>query len=147
MTIRELHTFELRACLEGGHEFFSEGKLPGAFNEDHFLQTWNGLIQDGRGFILGMFEGSKIIGALAAVLSAEMFSGTQMATECFWFVHAGHRGHGMELLEAFEAIAINRGAKLISMIHLMNLQPEKLSALYQRNGYKEVERHFVKEVA
>jgi hypothetical protein len=33
------------------------------------------------------------------------------------------------------------------MIHLVNLQPEKLSALYRRQGYKELEHVYIKEVA
>ena len=150
MTIRELHSFELPACLAGGHEFIADAKLPGGhpFNDAHFLKVWHELIEEGRGFVIGLFDDQGVIyGTLAAVVADNMFTGVPTATECWWYVLKGHRSHGVDLLEAFGKTAKAKGARMLAMIHLLTLQPEKLCSVYQYLGYEEVERYFVKEVA
>ncbi len=147
MNIRPVEVFELPALVQGGHEFFADSKAPGgAFEPDYFCQSWGRLMTEGRGRIFGLYQDDgMIIGALAAVIGPDPNVPIIVATECFWFVRSPWRGKGIKLLDAFEAWADERGAHLKAMIHLVELQPEKLMNLYVHRGYREFERHFIKE--
>lgn len=145
--IRQLTADEVPLTLEGAHEFYTASKMPGVFNDDVYIKTWSSIIASNRGTILIDVEGDKIIGAIAGVLSPNMFTGDMMAIECFWFVFPEHRGHGIRLLKAYEYWAASRDVKLVCMVHLKGLQPESLKALYERMGYHEIETNYLKEAA
>lgn len=144
--IRLLHPDEVKMCVEGGMDFFDEGKIPGGFIPSEFVRSWCKLIESGVGSIHGSFDGDTITGAIASVLCPNMFNGKTMAVECFWFVFPEYRGHGIKLFYAFEEWAKRHGAKMLSMIHLHSLQPEKLKNLYERMGYRAVETNYIKEI-
>lgn len=145
-TIRHLKAGEVGLCVEGGKQFFDEGKLPGGFVPEIFSRNWKNLIERNIGTIIGSFDGDTITGALGAVLAPDLNNGQTIATECFWFVIDRHRGHGIALLKEFERWAAFRKAKRVAMIHLHALQPERLSELYQRMGYKAVETNYLKDL-
>ena len=146
--IARLKPGELSLCLEGGRLFFDEGKMPGGFSPSVFLSTFCELIQSGRGIVLASFDlrGDKrtITGALGGVLAQSPFNETVNAIEMFWYVLPEHRGHGIKLLRAFEAWAVERGADYVCMIHLQKLQPEALGQLYLRLGYRLIESNYLK---
>lgn len=144
---RLLQANEVPHCVEGGRMFFDEGKLPGGFDPGHFCRTWQGLIESKRGVVISSWrDADTITGALGAVLCPSLFSGKIMAVECFWYVIPQHRGHGLKLLRHFERWAHEQGVHFLSMIHLKNLQPELLGAVYERMGYRAVETNYLKEI-
>lgn len=149
--IRLLSINELPLLLEGGREFFAEGKIPGGFDEYHFVCSVGSFMRDGVCYVAGSFSpDGRIQGALAWMLHPGIFSPALCATELFWFVRDEFRGRisvGMGLLAFFENEARRRGAKRLAMIHMMNLQPEKLSKLYERRGYTLIEKHYEREAA
>jgi GNAT superfamily N-acetyltransferase len=143
--IRALQPYEVGLCVEGGKLFFKEGDLPGGFDAKHFCATWAQLITDKRAAILAGFTDANVItGALGAVLAPGLFNAKTYATEAFWYVIPGYRGHGVELLLAFQEWAKNAGAHYVAMIHLLNLQPEHLSRLYRKMGYNPIETNYLK---
>lgn len=146
--IRQLTVEEVGLCIEGGKTFFSEGKIPGGFTPEVFCRSWKSMITAGFGSIHGSFaDNNQITGAIGAVVSPNPNSGKLMGVELFWFVIPQFRGHGIRLLKAYEAWAISKGATLLSMIHLTNLQPDRLKKLYENLGYHEIETNYLKEVA
>lgn len=146
MTIRPLLTSELPLAVDGGYEFFDEGKMPGGFKPEAFIANWTRLIDNGHGAILGSWEGEQLTGVIGAVLAPDLWNGQLMAVECLWYVRAQYRGHGMKLLLEFEKWAKEKGAVRTAMIHLERLQPEALAILYKRMGYEKIETHYVKEL-
>lgn len=144
--IRALKPEEVALCVEGGKLFFAEGKVPGGFDPDVFIENGERLIEEERGVILGAFEGDQIVGALCGVLCQSFFSTAWLAVENFWYVLPDKRGQGIRLLDAYERWAEGAGADFISMIHLEALQPEALGKLYVRRGYHLVEKNFLKRI-
>jgi GNAT superfamily N-acetyltransferase len=144
--VRLLTVNELPAAAAMGPEFFAEGRLPGAFVPDIFVTKWTSLIEQGIGFMLGLFRDGVLMGAFGAVVAEDLNDGKPVANECFWFVKPEARGRGLELLSSYEQEAINRGAVRCSMIHLLSLQPERLAYLYERRGYQPVETSYFKEL-
>lgn len=148
--IERLTPQTLHLCLEGGRLFFEEARHPGGFVPDVFLKTFGGMLDSGQGIVLASFDtqGDKktITGALGGVLAPNPFNGWLMAIEMFWFMLPAYRGRSdaLRLFSAFEDWAAEVNAKMISMIHLTQLQPKKLGALYERWGYSPIEVNYLK---
>lgn len=144
--VRALTVNELAEAAQMGPAFFAEGGLPGSFVPDIFATKWASLIEQGIGFILGLFREGKLSGAFGAIVAEDLNNGELVANECFWFVQPEARGRGFELLLAYEEEARKRGAKRCSMIHLKALQSERLGELYERRGYAPIETSYFKEL-
>lgn len=147
MTIRLLHSFEMPLCVDGGKQFTDEAALPDVFDAHYFVEHWSGMIENKAAYVLGLFgDDGKIIGAFAwKVVNGGDFSRKQFAIESWWFVLHGHRGSGLRLFYAFEDWCDKNQVDCRLMIHLVNLQPEKLGALYERRGYRHIENVYLKE--
>jgi GNAT superfamily N-acetyltransferase len=146
MNIRPVELAELTQLAKLGEKFWAEGKLPGKFVPEVFVKTWDTFHQLGMGAIIGLFDGANPVGAIGAIAYPDPNDGELVVTETFWFVDPAHRGAGLKLLDAFEAWAMNRGAKRIVLVHLVQLAPEVLRRLYLRKGYQEIEVHFIKSL-
>lgn len=144
--VRELTVNEVSEASKMGPMFFSEAGLPGSFVPEIFTRKWTIIIENGMGFILGLFRNGVLSGVFGAVISEDLNDGKVVANECFWFVIPEARGRGFELLIAYEETARARGAARCSMIHLRSLQPEKLAELYIKRGYREIETSYFKEL-
>lgn len=144
--VRALTVDELPEAALMGPAFFAEGKLPGSFVPAVFVTKWSWLIENGIGFILGLFREGKLCGAFGGIATEDLNDGVKVANECFWFVKPEARGRGFELLLAYEEEARRLGCARCSMIHLINLQPEKLAEVYERRGYRAVETSYFKEL-
>ncbi len=146
--IRLLNPDEVSLCIEGGKSFFDEGNMPGGFDPDHFAKAWGSIIQTGRGSIIGSFEGETIAGALGAILCPNLFNRRQFAVESFWYVLPEFRNslHGIRLLREYERWARDKGLDDAFMIHLENLQPERLKGIYERFGYSLIETNYHKRL-
>jgi GNAT superfamily N-acetyltransferase len=147
--IRSLLPSEVAICCEAGRAFFAEGKLPGEFVAEAFIEHWSTLIQVGSGVILGLFSDKtgEFLGGLGAVVAPDFNSFDKVAAEVFWFVKPEVRGEGLKLLPAYEAWAKEKGAKRCGMVHLLNLQPEILHKVFMRRGYQPIEVNYMKDLA
>ena len=147
--IRELKAEEVESITHMGESFFAEGKLPGSFKSDVFIKTWTNLITLRMGLILVACNGSnEPVGALGAIITPDVNDGEIVAQEAFWFMSPEARGSfaGARLLDAFEKIAQDKGAKRLIMVHLLSLNADKLGKFYERMGYRATEVNFVKIV-
>ena len=70
-----------------------------------------------------------------------------MATELWWYVDPDSRnaGVGTALMNALESWARSAGAYRMEMMTLVDVGPS-VGAMYERNGYRERERGYVKEL-
>lgn len=146
MDIRPLEREEICRLIPLAEQFYAEGKLPGRLVPEKFISTWETLFDQECGYILGMFEGTELVGTLGAMTYPDIYDGDLIATEMFWFVNEQHRGRGLQLFNEFEKWAAEIGAVRIVMIHLKNLSPDVLHKLYVKRGYNEIETHFIKDL-
>jgi GNAT superfamily N-acetyltransferase len=144
--VRALTVDELPSAALMGPAFFAEAGLPGSFVPSVFVAKWGSLIEQGIGFILGLFRDGSLCGAFGGIVSEDLNDGQPVANECFWFVQPDARGRGFELLLAYEEEARKRGAVRCSMIHLHALSASRLGELYERRGYRAVETSYFKEL-
>ena len=144
--ITELTVDDLPKLIEGAHSFYAEGKLPGPFSPDRFIKGWAGLLESRIGLLLGFEKDGEIAGAIGGTIFPDMTTPKVHATELFWYVKPEHRGAGIKLLLEFEKAARDRGADRIWMIHLVELNDGPLDKLYERLGYRFVEKVFVKDL-
>lgn len=91
----------------------------------------------------------KIIGCIGGLVAASMFDeGQLVGQETMWFVDREFRNGkvGIKLIEEFEKECKNRGANLIVMVHMGNLNAEILDKVYKHRNYKLLERQYIKGV-
>ena len=154
--IRELTSADLPKLMDGAATFYEEGKMPGPFCPETFVHSWTGLLTpiqkaDGNvappvGLMLGVEDQGEILGAIAGTIWPDLNTRKVHATELFWFVKPGHRGHGVRLLLEFEKAARERGADRIWMVHLIDLNDAEMANLYARLGYRLVEKVYWKDL-
>ena len=87
-----------------------------------------------------------IQGAIGFMLSGDLHDGKLVGIETFWFVDPSYRGIGKELFNTFEKEAKELGCEKLAMIHMVDSYPDTLKAFYERQGYKLLELHYIKEI-
>jgi GNAT superfamily N-acetyltransferase len=90
-------------------------------------------------------EADEVTGCIGGVIYPDLYSGSLVATEFFWFVREQKRGPGIRLYKAFEDWAREQGCSQIRMVHLMDSMPDKLAKFYTHFGYEPSEVHFLKQ--
>lgn len=145
-SVIEVPTLRLEELFPLAEFFWQEGKLPGKFDPEVWLNTWNHFIDSGIGVVFGLEKDNRIVGALGAIKYPDPNDGVSMATELFWFVHPKHRGGGVQLLDKFEQWAAKVGCKRVVMVHLETSMPKALGRFYRFRGYHPIETHYLKEI-
>lgn len=136
--MRTLTAAELPRLRRIGREFAEVAKLPGGFCESHFEEQWFALLQEDLGVIFYEEDDSgEVIGVFGGLFSPDMFSGTLVAAEAFWFVRPEARGKSLSLrlLKAFEDEAVTRKCQQILMVCLTACDPETVSGILVRHRY------------
>lgn len=146
MLVRNAVKEDLVELSHLGELMYEETKLPGKFVFGCFISSWEKILDSGNGILLVAENAEKIIGGLGGLLYFDVNDGELTATEMFWYVHPEFRGAGLLLFKQFEAKAVACGAKRLLMVHLHSSMAESLKRFYERNGYRSVETHYVKEV-
>lgn len=147
--VRPVTVSEVPRLVDLGVKFFAESKLPGKFNSQHFMNVWSQGIANGAGAVFISEQGGEFVAVIGGVTYKDPNTGDTMAAETFWFVREDFRGGtvAMRLMHAYEHWAMSKGAKVIFMTLLNHLTPVELRSVYERCGYREIETHFMKEVA
>lgn len=145
--LRPVKREELPQIPAIGVAFFKEASLPGEMRHDVFVRNWEIYFDLNIGVMLGLFDGGKCTGVLGGLILPDPNDGELVASELFWYVLKEHRIGGIRLLKAFEEHAKVRGAKRITMVHLLQENAEKLGRYYQKNGYSPIECHYIKQLA
>lgn len=133
-----------------GAAFFVEAGMAGRgleFDPDSYLRMMEVLSRDGI-LLVAVVDGSVVGAVGAGVLPAWWNTRVIVSQELLWYVSPQHRkGVGRQLIEAFEAEAIARGARLIGMSAEQGLRSAALNRLYRQRGYTLSESMFWKDCA
>jgi len=115
-------------------------------DSDYAFQRYLAMMESGVCRILIAEEGTTLQGAVGFLTTDDLHDGVKIAIELFWFAHPDYKGIGKQLFSAFESEAVKSGCKRLAMIHLADSYPDSLEQFYLKNGYKLLEKHYIKEV-
>jgi hypothetical protein len=132
--IRPLTIDDLPFALKIGRKFCELAGV--SYNKDALTGSLLKLIDDG--IVLRSDQG--IIGGIVYPM---YMSGELVAQEFFWYSEGGD---GQDLLKAFESEAKKLGATKVIMMSLANEYQSKINEIYESNGYKHLESHFMKDM-
>ena len=88
----------------------------------------------------------KVVGVFSGYYTTYILNNEKLFHELVWYVHPDHRRTGLKLYEHCEAAVKESGAKKMVMIHMATSMGDKLTALYEKMGYKPLETHYVKDI-
>lgn len=91
-------------------------------------------------------DDGQIQGSIGFLISKDLHDGKKIAIETFWFVDPTYKGLGKELFKKFEEEAKNLGCEKLAMIHMVDSYPDTLKVFYERQGYRLLEMHYIKEI-
>lgn len=146
--IRKIERHEVVKLVPCARLFHDEAKVPGNFNADAFVGQVVTLFDTGNWFcFISEDEGGSVIAGIAGLVHPEMTTGELTCMEMFWFVRPDKRkgSLALKLLKAYEDEAVIRGARRILMTRIAGMNDGTLDALYERKGYREFERVYMKE--
>ena len=116
--------------------------LPIPFSAPYASLLFDASIQDPDRLCI-VLDANGVQGVLAAQAGFLPTAPIKAASELIWWIEPAHRGKAaIQMLDAYEAWARDRGCVLASMVGLgSDPLPGKL---YERRGYTAAERHFMK---
>ncbi len=89
----------------------------------------------------------KIVGIFAGLYSAHPFNyETIVLGEMMFYVLPDYRRGSVLLLKEVEEIARSQGVTKLVLGHTANTKADKLARFFKMKGYKELERHYVKDL-
>jgi len=137
-------------AVDIGRMFLAESGLPMQLSE-RSEAVWDELMASGKGAIFvarANGPGTKIVGALGALIHPDIIDGELTATEFFWFVDPAWRslGVGKALLSKFEAWGQSRLAERFIVSRLLAVESASVEKLYHQFGYLPLETHYIKEI-
>lgn len=139
--IRRATRDDLPECLRMAREFSRAAGLPA--DDDSMHQTLETLLEAG-----GLFVTGEPLHGMAGVLVYQAYynRARTVAQELFWWVDPAARkvGAGRALLAGIESHAKAEGAEALTMICLDDLDGERVAAFYRSEGYRPLERNFMK---
>jgi L-amino acid N-acyltransferase YncA len=89
----------------------------------------------------------KVVGAAGAIVAPLYWNhAKKQGIEIFWWLDPEHRGGGKGKLlrQMLQDVAKMRGADFWNMIALESLEPEKVGAMYTKDGLQLVEHIYMK---
>lgn len=143
--IRPLTVEELPLCEPFGVAFHQEKAIPGEFSLQEFLKNWRLFLSSGIGVLYGLFRDGQLVGGIGGILTADVTTGTLVASELFWYVQPEDR-HGtwpIRLVKTLREWGATKGATRFRMVHILmpNESPStvKLAHVYRHLGLRPIE--------
>jgi len=125
---------------------YVECKLPGEFSPTAYQYWWDSAMGIGFASIYLLEVETGLTGFLAAVYSADMFTGRRMMSVAQWYVTPIHRGYGPKLFEAAMNEARQRGVEVVATGVLLNEVAKRLPRFYRARGFRLQELTYIKEL-
>jgi len=144
VTIRQANIDEIPGVIAVMKAFENESEFV-TVEVEYSAAKYINLVNIGIGALFVLYKEGQIIGGMGCIKAPDLHDGKLTAIETFWLVLPEYRGHGMKLFKAFEKWSDDQGCQKNAMIHLADSFPSQLDKLYQREGYRLAELHFVKE--
>jgi len=143
--IREAAERDRMRVLMMARDFHAASGIPVPFSAAYANSLFTTTLSDENRLCLVYAPGDVAQGVLAAQVTQLAIASVKAATEIMWWIEPAHRGRAaIQMLEAYEAWARERGCQFANMVGLGN-DPEP-ARLYERRGYTPAERHFVKQL-
>ena len=122
-------------------EFFAETGMP--FDSSIALNQFK-LYED---YSVVAYDGDKMVGLLAGCVVPLDTTDDKMFQEKVWYVLPEYRvGVGPKLLRAIEERCIEEKIKYCVMAHLGEKKSDIMKRFYDRQGYRVLETHYLKEM-
>lgn len=147
LAIKQIEPHDVPSLVHGAKMFFDEFNLPGEFNKESFILSWQKLLRMESGIILALCKpDGKVMAAIGSVVNFDFNTGEKIAVEMFYYALPDARGKALRLLPAIEEAAKGRGCKRNWMLCLENERADGMKKFYERGGYVPKERLFMKEL-
>lgn len=142
MIIRGYTDTDLEDVKRVGNRYAKETIL-GQLTSDQF----DGLVKVcmDSGVALVAEKENRVVGLIAARFLSDTPLG-KIADELIWYVEPEHRGIGALLFERFLSSCKEAGCKGLAMVAYQNESFPLVERFYLRNGFKEIERRYYKEL-
>lgn len=152
ITVRELAEKDLQQFCDSGllSDFYYEGIAStgyrDSFNQEKYISEVSTSIALGIGVMLVLELNGAMIGFLHGVSCYDYTQHAKIAFQANWFVIKAFRGKGMSLLRAFESWAMKTGAEYLVCGHMINNESPRMSKLFDRLGFRELQRTYIKDL-
>ena len=93
-----------------------------------------------------LLNSGVVIGVLSGQITNQPMSDKKVFQELIWYVDKRYRDQGTKLLRYLESWCLAEGVDQIIMAFMHNSMSDRLFDFYERNGYKAMETHMIKEV-
>ena len=147
MTIRKATPDDIPRLMVMGEQFAKYAPFDVEFSPEGAAAFVAGLME--IGLVLVAEQDGEILGGILGALTPMWYSPSNlMASELAWWVAPEHRGGraALQLLRAFEDWAKASGAKVITMSDLRIGEDYPAGPLFERMGYRVLERAHIKEI-
>jgi len=148
--IRDARYSDIQDIVRMGQSFHEAAKLEdiAAFDPESFAEAVTNLIESPDGLLMVIDDDGAAAAMAGALLYPLYFNKRcRMAQEIFWWANPEARGQvALDLRRAVEARARAAGAQRMIWLALEGMKPEAMTRLYRREGYRPVERNFIKEL-
>lgn len=136
---------DLLLCEDFGIAFHAEKAVPGVFSLQVFLKTWSTLLTAGIGTILGLWNGTTLVGGIGGIISADLTTGELAVSELFWYVDPAHRKGSwpIRLIHELRQWGAQHGATRLRMVHMLlpneSASTVRLAHVYRHLGLRPIE--------
>jgi GNAT superfamily N-acetyltransferase len=140
--IREATLADVPRLVDLGIRWIGEGPYAAHItpSAEAMAKLAAGLIEADHGLILVYERAGRILGMIGVIATFHPYSGSPVMSEMFWYVEPESRGVGVRLLRAAE-----EWGRSHSIVDSIMISPSpKVSAFYERLGYKPLETQFIK---
>ncbi len=138
---------DIDRCIKCAEEFHNVYEPGAHFSEMAWRHFWVPIVERGGGVMLLLEHLGEVVGGIGGLLTRFQTSMELHLVEMFWWVNKEHRGFSaLKLLGMFEDWGRDQGADSVLMTLMESSEPEKVEALYLKNGYTPFERHFRKSL-
>lgn len=141
---------DVPALIRLGRDFYFQS--PYADKIDLDLITWKDVLEGFIGnpdaiLMIGEKDG-VVVGFCIGTISPCYFNRNEIVSqEMIWYVDPEARGCGAPIFKAFEAEAKKRGASVNLCTSTPNLREDAVGAFYNRAGYMDAGKQYLKRIA
>lgn len=141
MTIRYALMEDIDALVAMGEQFIASTVYAGQVRNDPGARrrTLEALLTSPDGHVLVGEVAGDVVGCIVLVSFVHPWSGEKTMSELAWWVDPRHRGHGLRLLRAAEALAKEQGAWM-----QMIAPTGDLCGVYEKLGYCKLETAYTR---
>jgi len=148
MIVRNATAFDLDKYVVLAEKFHAASPMHGAidFDPKGYAEFYISALQnESMGIWLAEIE-NKVVGIVGAIAYPLYFNPNALVVqELWWWLDPAFRGEGNKMFKQIELWAKERNAAALFMIALEDDRAAKMEKVYQRAGFKPIERTFMKE--